>query len=150
MVSKRPQASELQTWSGAKSGVFFLPENDSEARVLVWSHLELQRLKKLGMPYRYSRHCVMRREATTMSPRQLDVVPVNVVDVAVASAVTPRDRQGNKAGQSSNSLAPFYTQAKPTCGYVFSWKTDNKKRRMGIPPTNVVRWRSAVTDNSRR
>lgn len=42
----------------------------------------------------------------------------------------------------SNSLAPFASIGKPTCGYYFSRKTDNKKRRTGIPPSNTVKWRS--------
>jgi len=44
----------------------------------------------------------------------------------------------------SNSLAPFATLAKPTCGYFFSRSTDHKKRLTGIPPTNTVKWRSHV------
>ncbi|XP_078494872.1 uncharacterized protein LOC144749711 [Ciona intestinalis] len=43
---------------------------------------------------------------------------------------------------SVNSLAPFASLGKPTCGYFFSRVTDNKKRLTGIPPTNTVKWRS--------
>lgn len=41
-----------------------------------------------------------------------------------------------------NSLAPFSTLGKSTCGYYFSRGTDNKKRKTGIPPSNLVAWRS--------
>ena len=41
-----------------------------------------------------------------------------------------------------NSLAPFASLGKPTCGYYFSRATDNKKRLTGIPPTNLVKFRS--------
>ncbi|KAM9534892.1 uncharacterized protein ACWYII_039675 isoform 2-T2 [Salvelinus alpinus] len=42
----------------------------------------------------------------------------------------------------SNSLIPFYTVAKPTCGYRFSRETDHKHRHIGIPASNPVMWRS--------
>lgn len=41
-----------------------------------------------------------------------------------------------------NSLAPFSTLGKYTCGYYFSRGTDNKKRKTGIPPSDLVAWRS--------
>lgn len=44
-----------------------------------------------------------------------------------------------------NSLAPFSTLGKSTCGYYFSRETDNKKRKTGIPPSNLVAWRAYVT-----
>uniref|UniRef100_A0A8C7QGL9 Uncharacterized protein n=1 Tax=Oncorhynchus mykiss TaxID=8022 RepID=A0A8C7QGL9_ONCMY len=42
----------------------------------------------------------------------------------------------------SNSLMPFYTVVKPTCGYRFSRETDHKRRHIGIPASNPVMWRS--------
>ena len=41
----------------------------------------------------------------------------------------------------SNSLCPFNTVMKPTCGYYFSRGTDNRKKRIGIPPSDLVAWR---------
>ncbi|XP_078662843.1 uncharacterized protein LOC144906448 [Branchiostoma floridae x Branchiostoma belcheri] len=41
-----------------------------------------------------------------------------------------------------NSLAPFSTLQKPTCGYYFSREIDQKKKCIGIPATNIVKWRS--------
>lgn len=41
-----------------------------------------------------------------------------------------------------NRLAPFSTSGKSTCGYYFSRDTDNKKRKTGIPPSDLVAWRS--------
>lgn len=41
----------------------------------------------------------------------------------------------------TNSVAPFATLAKPTCGFFFSRITDNKKRRTGIPSADLVKWR---------
>nr|XP_014347392.1 PREDICTED: uncharacterized protein LOC106704584 [Latimeria chalumnae] len=45
--------------------------------------------------------------------------------------------------RSSNSLAPFYNMSKPTCGYRFSRDTDHKRRNIGIPPSNITKWRSS-------
>ncbi|XP_020893897.1 uncharacterized protein LOC110232994 [Exaiptasia diaphana] len=44
-----------------------------------------------------------------------------------------------------NSLAPFSTLGKPTCGYYFSHLTDNKKYKTGIPPSDLVAWRSHIS-----
>ena len=41
-----------------------------------------------------------------------------------------------------NSLAPFSTLGKSTCGYYFSRETDHKKRKTGIPPSDLVAWQS--------
>ncbi|XP_071941623.1 uncharacterized protein [Antedon mediterranea] len=46
-----------------------------------------------------------------------------------------------KGGFVSNSVAPFTTLGKPTCGFFFSRQTDHKKRQTGIPPANLVMWR---------
>ncbi|XP_033101788.1 uncharacterized protein LOC117104942 [Anneissia japonica] len=49
-----------------------------------------------------------------------------------------------KGGIMSNSVAPFATLGKATCGYFFSRETDHKKRLTGIPPANLVMWRYYV------
>ena len=49
---------------------------------------------------------------------------------------------------SSNSIWPFCTMEKPSCGYFFSRLTDNKKR-LGIPPsTNTVKWRNGTLNHA--
>ncbi|XP_064396534.1 uncharacterized protein LOC135343505 [Halichondria panicea] len=53
-----------------------------------------------------------------------------------------RSRPGT-ATSLGNSVSPFNTIVKPTCGYFFSRETDNRKRNIGIPPSNVVAWRSS-------
>ncbi|XP_072045053.1 uncharacterized protein [Amphiura filiformis] len=57
---------------------------------------------------------------------------------------SPKDGQHIKGGVKTNSVAPFSTLAKPTCGFFFSRETDNKKRRTGIPPADLVKWRYYV------
>ncbi|XP_063122587.1 putative uncharacterized protein CIMIP3 isoform X3 [Rattus norvegicus] len=44
--------------------------------------------------------------------------------------------------QYSNSLNPFYTLQKPTCGYLYQRETDHTRKCFGIPPANLVLWRS--------
>uniref|UniRef100_A0A2K5SD17 Ciliary microtubule inner protein 3 n=1 Tax=Cebus imitator TaxID=2715852 RepID=A0A2K5SD17_CEBIM len=44
--------------------------------------------------------------------------------------------------QYSNSLNPFYTLQKPTCGYLYRRDTDHTRKRFDVPPANLVLWRS--------
>jgi len=44
-----------------------------------------------------------------------------------------------------NSLAPFSTLGKATCGYYFADNTDHKKYKTGIPPSDLVAWRSHIS-----
>lgn len=59
-------------------------------------------------------------------------------DIPVQCLAEPWTRQ-------VNSLAPFSTLGKYTCGYYFSRATDNKKRKTGIPPSDLVSWRSNIS-----
>ncbi|CAK8683283.1 unnamed protein product [Clavelina lepadiformis] len=66
-------------------------------------------------------------------------------DCVLPPTKTPKQPDSVKAAMwmtDANSLAPFASLGKPTCGYFFSRTTDNKKRLTGIPPTNTVKWRS--------
>nr|XP_045012898.1 putative uncharacterized protein GUCA1ANB [Jaculus jaculus] len=42
--------------------------------------------------------------------------------------------------QHSNSLNPFYTLQKPTCGYLYCRDTDHTRKRFDVPPANLVLW----------
>lgn len=44
----------------------------------------------------------------------------------------------------SNSMAPFASLGKPTCGYFFTRNIRHQKKLIGINPTNTVKWRSNV------
>ncbi|XP_012628674.1 ciliary microtubule inner protein 3 [Microcebus murinus] len=44
--------------------------------------------------------------------------------------------------QYSNSLNPFYTLQKPTCGYLYRRDTDHTRKRFDVPSANVMLWRS--------
>lgn len=43
--------------------------------------------------------------------------------------------------QFRNKLAPFWTMEKPTCGVKFSRETNNRRKKLDIEPSNLVRWR---------
>ena len=48
-----------------------------------------------------------------------------------------------------NSLSPFVTLGRPTCGNYFNYDADNKRRLIGILPSNIVKWRSHRIINTR-
>ncbi|XP_060045808.1 putative uncharacterized protein CIMIP3 isoform X2 [Erinaceus europaeus] len=43
--------------------------------------------------------------------------------------------------QYSNSLSPFYTLQKPTCGYLYCRDTDHSRKVFDVPPANQIMWR---------
>ncbi|XP_021570435.1 uncharacterized protein LOC103264889 [Carlito syrichta] len=44
--------------------------------------------------------------------------------------------------QHPNSLNPFYTLQKPTCGYLYRRDTDHTRKCFDVPPANLVLWHS--------
>ncbi|XP_052049468.1 putative uncharacterized protein GUCA1ANB isoform X2 [Apodemus sylvaticus] len=44
--------------------------------------------------------------------------------------------------QYSNSLNPFYTLQKPTCGYLYRRETDHTRKCFDVPPANLILWRT--------
>lgn len=88
----------------------------------------------------YSRHLQeSSQNAGTVLPK---TATMGLRNQPTRPATTPRSIRAAMWMTNVNSLAPFASLGKPTCGYYFSRVTDNKKRRTGIPPTNTVKWRS--------
>ncbi|XP_059967427.1 putative uncharacterized protein CIMIP3 [Mesoplodon densirostris] len=62
--------------------------------------------------------------------------------------VDPRGQNPDKfrlsfyTSQYSNTLNPFYTLQKPTCGCLYSRDTDHTRKNFDVPPANLVSWRS--------
>jgi len=105
-------------------------------RTINWERLELMRLQKLHLgPERYSRHF-----------QRFQRMDDQAHPVSMSFGGSPTEYVITKTGEikKSNSIAPFSTVGKPTCGFFFSRVTDNKKKKIGIPPTNLVKWRSFV------
>ncbi|XP_071114465.1 uncharacterized protein [Haliotis cracherodii] len=118
---------------------------------LTWERLETLRLKSLGIPNRFSRHCnTYTQSNVTKSHFRPPVTPTFEQTLrASTQPIFNGHKKTTKLGakgtaKTPNSLAPFYTLGKPTCGFFFSRFTDNKKRDIGIPPSDLVQWRSFV------
>jgi len=112
---------------------------NANPRTINWERLEFLRLKKLHLgPERYSRHF-----SRFQKSEGVDEEPTSSLELQSKQPpqyVITKDGKIRKA----NSIAPFTTVGKPTCGFFFSRVTDNKKKKFGIPPTNLVKWRSFV------
>ncbi|XP_013420843.1 uncharacterized protein LOC106181105 [Lingula anatina] len=133
-----------------------------DARTVTYERLETLRLRSLGLENRYSRYNIFRQQpkepdplaranisllgnnSETSSPAPESVsmyswaepTPTGTRGIGLITAEPPsRVTKGN-------TLAPFGTLAKPTCGYFFSRETDNRKLKFGIPPSDLVKWRS--------
>merc|ERR1712097_30209 len=83
---------------------------------------------------RYSRHSRHKSKSPT-TERDLQLGGI------MGSITTTMTKDGSQAPQ-RNKLAPFKTLGKPTCGFNFSRETDNRKKKFGIMPSNLVKWRS--------
>ncbi|KAK7126356.1 hypothetical protein R3I94_017741 [Phoxinus phoxinus] len=59
--------------------------------------------------------------------------------------VGPRDPNSNGNLDPLNSLRPFSTAQKPTCGFSFSQDTDHRRKHNGLQPCDPNKWRSART-----
>ncbi|XP_014638205.1 PREDICTED: uncharacterized protein LOC101391148 isoform X1 [Ceratotherium simum simum] len=66
----------------------------------------------------------------------------------VPVVVDPRGQNPDKlrfnfyTSQYCNSLNPFYTLQKPTCGYLYRRDTDHTRKRFDVRPANLVLWRT--------
>lgn len=116
-----------------------LQQFNPDKRTLTWERLENKRLNKLGLgAKRYSRHFQRFQKSASMSGESSNQPILKADKNGVVSAYILVDGEMKKM----NSIAPFYTEEKPTCGFFFSRVTDNKKKKFGIPPSDLVKWRS--------
>ena len=125
-----------------------------DPRALTFQRLEAIRLKKLGISpskYSYSRHFqnVFRNphvEADSAERLELAGSGTQIIQeaqsIAAASSSDNASKDQISTHRMNNSVAPFATVGKPTCGYFFSDRTDNKKTKFGIPPSDLVKWRN--------
>ncbi|XP_077017914.1 ciliary microtubule inner protein 3 isoform X2 [Tamandua tetradactyla] len=66
----------------------------------------------------------------------------------VPVVVDPRGQSRDKirfhfyTSQYANSLNPFSTLQKPTCGYLYRRDTDHTRKLFDVPAANLVLWRS--------
>jgi len=113
-------------------------------KTIAWERLEKARLESIGLCGRYSRHFNVTR--SPRGPKQPGLSGSCLHNDKENE--TTEKRLIEKAGASqNNSLAPFTTVGKSTCGVYFNFNTCNVKRKFGIPPSDLVRWRSSTTAN---
>lgn len=134
--TERSEQSQEKALSDSVALVPHTMDFNPNPKTINWERLEFLRLKKLHLgPERYSRH--FQRFQRYEDPSYSTELPVPRQQTQYVITSTGEIRK-------ANSLAPFTTVGKPTCGFFFSRVTDNKKKKFGIPPTNLVKWRSFV------
>jgi len=121
-------------------------------RTLTWERLEKMRLKKIGLQNRYSRHLSEIIRMTNQpnlgaQGRQQSFELSGSYQGALQAMKEARQPSNKKDGKGkdirkNNSLAPFATLGKPTCGFFFADSTNNRKAKFGIPPSDLVKWRN--------
>jgi len=110
---------------------------------LTWERLEQLRLQKLGLGHRYSRHLnVVRCSSRNQTPNAQERERTLALQGPPRSELRRPKRQDVPVEKKNNSIAPFATLEKPTCGFFFSDLTNNKKRNFGIPASDLVKWRT--------
>ncbi len=133
-------------------------------KTIAWERLENMRLKRLGLENKYSRHFNVLRQnqencpsgVITDSPPRYDITgsPQSIALALRRAKGPPSDNvpEATSAdvpdGAHRSTMAPFSTSGKPTCGYFFSDVTDNRKRKFGIPPSDLVKWRNFNTSRA--
>ena len=130
-----------------------IPLNPATA---TWERLEDIRLQKLGLSNKFSRHFNVLRQSYNTNPsmamkedrvalgglsREYTMNVVNATYGSQPQIPGPQRSKTTLEGKKANSIAPFATVGKPTCGYFFSRETDNRKIKFGIPASDLVKWR---------
>lgn len=75
---------------------------------------------------------------------ELTKKPLPTIELELKPADVPEHVKIAMWKTGHNSLAPFASLGKPTCGYFFTRTVSHKKRLIGINATNTVKWRSNV------
>ena len=95
----------------------------------------LARNERRGLENTYSRY---------MTERMTKTRPDSLKKITLSNS-RPASGSCGSSTQQRNNIAPFSSSGKPTCGHFFSRETDHRKQKIGIPPSNLVQWRSHVS-----
>lgn len=129
------------------------PTAVTNQQTVTWERLEVLRLQKLGLSNKYSRHFNVLRRSMPNQQTKDDQIAMGglsreyALEMVSGNCQRPDGLKRSKTmvekspSNKSNSIAPFATVGKPTCGYFFSRETDNRKLKIGIPPSDLVKWR---------
>jgi len=108
-----------------------------EAR-LAYDHLEKSRLKKLGLNETYSRF-YLSKPAVSTSSTSASLHPS--LSTGRTQTHAGAEIRGTVSVSGTNTLSPFSTMRRPTCGYGFSHDTDNRRHPLDVPAADLTRWR---------
>ncbi|KAG5274586.1 hypothetical protein AALO_G00137930 [Alosa alosa] len=75
---------------------------------------------------------------------QVQLSPACSCDHNQESQTAAKEPQSTLTNIHTNSLIPFYSAVKPTCGYRFSRDTDHRRKTIGIPTSNPVMWKNNI------
>ena len=140
---------------------WFLPRLPFNHTTANWERLEKLRMNDLGVNNCYQRHFNMVRRHSLNEqleeglPKIYDRLALDGKTREYTMRVAHGNYRENSRGLGgpplyrtplallkNNSIAPFATIGKRTCGYFFSLNTDNRKPNIGIPPVNLIKWRT--------
>ncbi|XP_067947527.1 uncharacterized protein [Watersipora subatra] len=118
--------------------------SSSDLRVVVYESLEQRRANKIGVKPLRNFDVTRSRKLETMSASHSFPPILTASSSPTAPHLQPMQADSVELGlRRGNTIAPFTTLApKPTCGYYFNRETLNKKVRIGVPPSDLVKWRT--------
>jgi len=125
--------------------------SNTDLRVIVYESMEQMRASKIGVKPLQGFDVTRAKKAEALNKHRRSLPPMSATPVA--PQLQPLQAQNEAPGglTRSNSIAPFTTLApKPTCGYYFNRETINKKVRIGVPPSDLVKWRSDYTQYAQK
>jgi hypothetical protein len=143
----KARAPEKQASNG-KNGIFktvWLPVNASN-RVVNDRQQDIMHMKYSGQLEkaisRKDKHNSYLSGASLPVTYELTRRPLPKIELEPKQVETPENVKLAMWKTDHNSLAPFASLGKPTCGFFFTRNISHNKRLIGINATNTVKWRS--------
>ncbi|KAK2162750.1 hypothetical protein LSH36_92g02019, partial [Paralvinella palmiformis] len=119
------------------------PPQSLNPRILAWERLEARRLEKLGLKTSPRNFASLRSSHRLASQNPEPGQDMSSGTWGPVAATKERNAKLSiNTPTKSNSIAPFASLGKPTCGYFFNDRTDHRKKNFGIPPSDLVKWRN--------
>jgi len=137
--------------SKGKNGIFktvWLPVNASN-RVVTDRQQDIMHMKYSGQLEKAIKTSHKNNTNNTSSVSlpvtyELTRRPLPKIELEPKQVETPENVKLAMWKTDHNSLAPFASLGKPTCGFFFTRNISHNKRLIGINATNTVKWRSNV------
>ena len=139
-----------KTTRGGKNGIFktcWLPVNAS-CRVVADRQQDIMYMKYAGHLDRLNKQSdtskLPLRQSCLPVSYELTRKPLPRIELEPKPVEVPEHVKLAMWKTDHNSMAPFASLGKPTCGFFFTRNISHKKRLIGINATNTVKWRSNV------